>query len=420
MPSVQGSRSTTGRDGRGSRRARRKLRYRPCHGSGRACGRCLGLHRPPASACSKPGGLLLMSTLNRTLRSFALAIVGAEYVLRWLPRGTHDWEKFLTPKELARQVRRAGLEPGKAEGLFFDPLRWEWRSSRDTAVNYVLSARKRGVWAGPHVRGRTIGFSTGRLAERRDHDDEQARTAEEPAERAGSARPISNFRGAGSTARSEGQVAGAQSLALARPLHARAHERHQVLCGEGRDRRGHGREARWARSSKRETPPLKKGDFVVGALGWQEYGVAPAKAFRVIDTKAAPAQAYLGVIGMPGVTAWIGLLTIGEPKPGRDRRGLGGVWRRRLGRRTDRQAQGSACRRHRRRPREMPLRRRGAQVRRLRRLQVAELRPGSRGGHAERRRRLFRECGRCRPRSRVAPLQYFRPHAALRPRLAIQ
>jgi NADPH-dependent curcumin reductase len=60
---------------------------------------------------------------------------------------------------------------------------------------------------------------------------------------------------------------------------------------------------------------LKKGDFVVGALGWQQYGVGPAKSFRVIDTKAAPAQAYLGAIGMPGVTAWIGLLTIGEPKP---------------------------------------------------------------------------------------------------------
>src|SRR4029077_1379643 len=63
-------------------------------------------------------------------------------------------------------------------------------------------------------------------------------------------------------------------------------------------------------------PSLKKGDIVVGALGWQQYGVAPAKSFRVIDTKAAPVQAYLGAIGMPGVTAWIGLLTIGEPKPG--------------------------------------------------------------------------------------------------------
>jgi hypothetical protein len=63
-------------------------------------------------------------------------------------------------------------------------------------------------------------------------------------------------------------------------------------------------------------PSLKPGDFVVGALGWQEYGAAPAKGFRKIDTKAVPAQAYLGVVGMPGVTAWVGLLTIGEPKPG--------------------------------------------------------------------------------------------------------
>jgi 2-polyprenyl-6-hydroxyphenyl methylase/3-demethylubiquinone-9 3-methyltransferase len=106
------------------------------------------------SACERvlePGGILLMSTLNRTLRSFALAIVGAEYLLGWLPRGTHDWEKFLTTEELARQMRRAGLEPGKAEGLLFDPLRWEWRSSRDTAVNYVLCAHKPGAWAGSPV-----------------------------------------------------------------------------------------------------------------------------------------------------------------------------------------------------------------------------------------------------------------------------
>ncbi|MBV8183740.1 MAG: NADP-dependent oxidoreductase [Hyphomicrobiales bacterium] len=61
---------------------------------------------------------------------------------------------------------------------------------------------------------------------------------------------------------------------------------------------------------------FKKGDFVVGMLGWQQFGVASAKALRVIDVKAAPAQAYLGAIGMPGVTAWIGLLTIGDPKPG--------------------------------------------------------------------------------------------------------
>jgi 2-polyprenyl-6-hydroxyphenyl methylase/3-demethylubiquinone-9 3-methyltransferase len=98
----------------------------------------------------KPGGILLMSTLNRTLRSFVLAIVGAEYVLGWLPRGTHDWEKFLTPEELTSKTRRAGLVPRRAEGLLFDPLRWDWRLSSDTAVNYVLSSRKPAV-----VEGRT-------------------------------------------------------------------------------------------------------------------------------------------------------------------------------------------------------------------------------------------------------------------------
>jgi 2-polyprenyl-6-hydroxyphenyl methylase / 3-demethylubiquinone-9 3-methyltransferase len=90
----------------------------------------------------RPGGLLLMSTLNRTLRSFALAIVGAEYVLRWLPRGTHQWDKFLKPDELADEMEQAGLLPLRPKGLVFDPLHFEWRLSRDTAVNYVLAARK--------------------------------------------------------------------------------------------------------------------------------------------------------------------------------------------------------------------------------------------------------------------------------------
>jgi 2-polyprenyl-6-hydroxyphenyl methylase/3-demethylubiquinone-9 3-methyltransferase len=90
----------------------------------------------------RPGGLMLMSTLNRTLRSFALAIVGAEYVLRWLPRGTHSFDKFVTPEELAEAMREVGLRPLRAKGLFFDPLRFEWRLSRDTAVNYVLAAKK--------------------------------------------------------------------------------------------------------------------------------------------------------------------------------------------------------------------------------------------------------------------------------------
>lgn len=90
----------------------------------------------------KPGGLFAASTLNRTFRSFALAIVGAEYVLRWLPPGTHRWEQFVTPEELARAFRAAGLKETGRSGLVFDPLRREWRLSRDTAVNYFMAAAK--------------------------------------------------------------------------------------------------------------------------------------------------------------------------------------------------------------------------------------------------------------------------------------
>jgi 2-polyprenyl-6-hydroxyphenyl methylase/3-demethylubiquinone-9 3-methyltransferase len=89
-----------------------------------------------------PGGLLLMATLNRTLRSFALAIVGAEYVLRWLPRGTHDWDKFVTPDELGQAIRAAGLRRVRNRGMIFDPLAREWRLGRDTAVNYLAVAEK--------------------------------------------------------------------------------------------------------------------------------------------------------------------------------------------------------------------------------------------------------------------------------------
>jgi 2-polyprenyl-6-hydroxyphenyl methylase/3-demethylubiquinone-9 3-methyltransferase len=90
----------------------------------------------------KPGGLLLASTLNRTLRSFAFAIVGAEYVLRWLEPGTHRWEQFVTPEELAAAVRAAGLRVMERQGVIYDPLRRTWRLSRDMAVNYMLAAKK--------------------------------------------------------------------------------------------------------------------------------------------------------------------------------------------------------------------------------------------------------------------------------------
>jgi len=98
------------------------------------------------AACAgllRPGGLMITSTINRTARSFALAIVGAEYVLRWLPRGTHDWRRFITPQELGAMLQAAGLGPVDRKGFVFDPLRWSWTiSDRDLAVNYVIAAER--------------------------------------------------------------------------------------------------------------------------------------------------------------------------------------------------------------------------------------------------------------------------------------
>ena len=89
----------------------------------------------------KPGGLMTCSTINRTAKSFALAIVGAEYVMRWLPAGTHQWSRFLTPDELFGLLRQAGLEPVDRSGFVFDPLGWDWRlSDRDLSVNYVTTS----------------------------------------------------------------------------------------------------------------------------------------------------------------------------------------------------------------------------------------------------------------------------------------
>ena len=89
----------------------------------------------------KPGGLMTCSTINRTAKSFALAIVGAEYVMRWLPAGTHQWSRFITPDELFGLLRQAGLEPVDRTGFVFDPLGWSWRlSDRDLSVNYVTTS----------------------------------------------------------------------------------------------------------------------------------------------------------------------------------------------------------------------------------------------------------------------------------------
>ena len=95
-----------------------------------------------AAALVRPGGLLVLSTLNRTAKSFALAIVGAEYVLGWLPRGTHRWRQFLTPEELAAPVRAAGLKVLDRRGIVYDVLRDRWIESRDTDVNYMLAATR--------------------------------------------------------------------------------------------------------------------------------------------------------------------------------------------------------------------------------------------------------------------------------------
>ncbi|MEC9433526.1 MAG: bifunctional 2-polyprenyl-6-hydroxyphenol methylase/3-demethylubiquinol 3-O-methyltransferase UbiG [Pseudomonadota bacterium] len=92
----------------------------------------------------KPGGLMVCSTLNRNPKSFAMAIVGAEHIMRWLPRGTHDWQKFITPDELQALIRGAGLEPVDRKGFVFNPLTWGWSiSARDLSVNYVTASVRR-------------------------------------------------------------------------------------------------------------------------------------------------------------------------------------------------------------------------------------------------------------------------------------
>lgn len=92
----------------------------------------------------KEGGLMICSTMNRNAKSFMMAIVGAEYVMRWLPKGTHDWAKFITPDELYALITKAGLTPVDRKGMVFNPLSWRWSlSSRDLSVNYVTASVKR-------------------------------------------------------------------------------------------------------------------------------------------------------------------------------------------------------------------------------------------------------------------------------------
>jgi len=91
----------------------------------------------------KPGGIMLCSTLNRNPKSYLMAIIGAEWVMRWLPKGTHDWAKFITPDELYALINRAGLTPVDRKGMVFNPVSWGWSlSARDLSVNYVTTSRK--------------------------------------------------------------------------------------------------------------------------------------------------------------------------------------------------------------------------------------------------------------------------------------
>ena len=91
----------------------------------------------------KPGGLMICSTINRNAKSFAMVIVGAEWIMRWLPKGTHDWRKFITPDELKGLLAQAGLRPEDATGFVFNPVTWTWAlSATDLSVNYVTASTR--------------------------------------------------------------------------------------------------------------------------------------------------------------------------------------------------------------------------------------------------------------------------------------
>jgi 2-polyprenyl-6-hydroxyphenyl methylase / 3-demethylubiquinone-9 3-methyltransferase len=100
----------------------------------------IGMFLNRCAAMLKPGGLMVVSTLNRNWKSFALAIVGAEYVLRWLPRGTHQWEKFVTPDELARHLLDNRLTIAEQTGVIYSPFADRWSLSPDMDVNYMVVA----------------------------------------------------------------------------------------------------------------------------------------------------------------------------------------------------------------------------------------------------------------------------------------
>jgi 2-polyprenyl-6-hydroxyphenyl methylase/3-demethylubiquinone-9 3-methyltransferase len=95
------------------------------------------------AALTRPGGAFFASTLNRTAKAFAMAILGAEYVMRWLPRGTHQWRKFLRPSELVAAMRAVGIDPVAFEGLRYQPMQDHWRRDRSLDVNYMVYGTRR-------------------------------------------------------------------------------------------------------------------------------------------------------------------------------------------------------------------------------------------------------------------------------------
>lgn len=98
-----------------------------------------------ASRLVRPGGIFIAATINRTARAYAFAIIGAEYVMRWLPRGTHDWNKFVTPTEFSEGLEKIGFEVTSVSGIVFNPLTASWKIGTDTGINYILLAENHRV-----------------------------------------------------------------------------------------------------------------------------------------------------------------------------------------------------------------------------------------------------------------------------------
>jgi 2-polyprenyl-6-hydroxyphenyl methylase/3-demethylubiquinone-9 3-methyltransferase len=120
------------------------------------------------AALVRPGGIMVLATLNRTLKSLLLGKVAAEYVLRWIPPGTHDWRKFVPPADLAAMLARAGMSAERVAGVVFDPWRGEWRlKADDLAVNYMMVATKDGKRRKQSRRSRAQPFRRGVLGRRK-------------------------------------------------------------------------------------------------------------------------------------------------------------------------------------------------------------------------------------------------------------